>query len=1094
MSGIIIDNNKLNESIYFDYAPPSTYAGHINRYPFRVIITSLNDNQHVVTLDSKYSKSYKPQKHKSKWSFLRPEVRFLDLNFNEIDDIVTTDTKLYLDNKGNVTNTPTNNFIGVSGYAEFYFVDDIYNYDLAIKNKKYSTIIAILQTSGIDFFDKNFGPYRIQNSFHLENTDHSNPLSIAKQPHVFLYRDPDYIKISETGQRDFINPRWVPVPQNVVFDFEWNPNPQKEIYEGNGLLSYTFNKNLPSNTNTQDIDIRCNGDVLKPYFPKDIKLKYKDEYKYISPGFCKTYFNVATSIDTVLTLSAISTFSTPDLEGNNFNNKIWLSNPNAGQMNLLEYNNPKYIFNEDEGMLKSNIFCFNIPLVPVDNRKVNNVYEDVYSFTGFHSIDCIAPIPYPSTQAWAVESDSGLLYKINSNGVILSSINLLKAYSEASKTFGLPNPIINNQLSPKSIVLDSKLNVWITLYDNKYVIHIDTITGKIIDVLDIGSSILEYEIPNMNSNWYNANQPVINNTSDSQNFVEPTFVDVDSYDRIWVTYSSYASGYLTKFDSRNNVYANVTYPLCSCPQDLIVDNEDNVWVALSNNIWNSLGKIEKRDTNGNLLSSFGNYMGVNNLCLDLNQNLWFTYDYANIGKIDRKGNIYKFSIYSNILDNELNPHPPYFSNDVPPAIAFNASKPSIGFTDMKKNTDENILEGIFCDQRGFLYVINSIANEILVYDTKSDPIYFIDRFYVNPKGFNFWTDIQFNQTTRISNNFWNKSLQAHGDPTGLKWYNKFYKANSYTKTISGISTPLKFYNIPSKTLSQRYAFLATTFYQFIHTNFQEKIKVSPRRETSKEVGNFNLDFFKINENFDLASYIKSFAFTPTLYNSEFLFQKFLPSIYGSFPYYHDDLGISVYEKISNFIINKSDIDTCNIENIDSLSEMVNWNTNNYMLSYPDEIKRLMDTVSTNISYFIGSKNQNQNYFGIKNKNNESNIGELLSVNYSVTAGVPVVLKTISLNKFEIIDTGLIDNQFIYTINELAYFLNLNEKDSYWNDYYEFYEFKKTDSTDYNDSIIDWNNPQTTISRNITSVFDWNGDEQYLDSLFSYNLYRGLNIF
>ena len=174
--------------------------------------------------------------------------------------------------------------------------------------------------------------------------------------------------------------------------------------------------------------------------------------------------------------------------------------------------------------------------------------------------------------------------------------------------------------------------------------------------------------------------------------------------------------------------------------------------------------------------------------------------------------------------------------------------------------------------------------------------------------------------------------------------------------------------------------------------------------------------------------------------------------------------------------------------------MVDSNTNNYILSYPDEIKRLMDTVSTNISYFIGSKNENQNYFGIKNKNNESNIGDLLSVNYSVTAGIPVVLKTISLNKFEIVDTGLIDNQFIYTINELAYFLNLNEKDSFWNDYYEFYEFKKTDSIDYNDSIIDWNNPQTTISRNITSVFDWNGDEQYLDSLFSYNLYRGLNIF
>jgi hypothetical protein len=1094
MNGVLINKPTLNESIYFDYAPTPTYAGHINRYPFRVVITSLNDNPHIVTLDSKYSKSYKPQKDKSKWSFLRPEVRFLDLDFNEIDYIVTKDTKLYLDSTNNVTTVSTNNFIGVSGYGDFYFVDDLYNYDLAIKNKKYSTIIAILQTSGIDFFDKNFGIPRFQNSFHIENTEGSNSLAIAKQPHIFLYRDPDYIKISETGQRDFINPRWVPVPQNVVFNFDWDSDSQKQIYGGNGLLPYTFNKNLPSNTNTQVINISCFGDILKPYFPEDIKIKYKDENDYISPGFCKTYFNVATSSQTVLTLSAICTFASPNVEGMFINNKIWLSNPNAGQMNLLEYNNPKYIFNENEGMLKANIFCFNVPLVPINNKKVGNLYQDPFAFTGYHSIDSIAPLPQPYTQAWGVESDAGILYKFDSNGLILSAIDLLSVYYKAAPSFGLPNPIVNNQLSPKSVVLDSKLNLWITLYDNKYVIHIDSITGEIIDVLDISSSILEYEIPNINSNWYNANQPVINATSDSQNFIEPTFVDVDSYDRIWVTYSNYASGYLTKFDSRNNVYVNITYPLCSCPQDLIIDNEDNVWVALSNNIWNSLGKIEKRDTNGNLLSSFGNYMGVNNLCLDLNQNLWFTYDYANIGRIDKNGQVYKFSIYSNLTNSELNPHPPYFSNDTPPKTVFDASKPKIGFTDMKKNTDETILEGIFCDQRGFLYVINSIANEVLVYDTESDPIYFIDQFYVNPKGFSFWTDIQFNQTTKISNNFWNKSLQAHGDPTGLKWYNKFLKLTTYTKTVTGKSTPLKFYNIPSRTLSNRYAFLATTFYQFIHTNFQQKIKVSPRRDISKDVGSFNLDFFKINENFDLAAYIKNFAITPTLYNSQFLFEKFLPSIYGTFPYYHSDLGISVYEKISNFIINNSDIDTCDIKSVDNLSKMINYDSNNYTISYPNEIKRIIDTVSTNVCHFIGSENQNQNYFGIKNKNNKSNIGNLLSTNYSVTAGIPIVLKTISLNKFEIINTGLLYNQFIYPLNELADFLNLNEKNTKWTDYYEFYEFKKLKSDEYKDSIIDWNNPQTTISRNITSVFDWNGDEQYLDSLFSYHLYKGLNIF
>ena len=51
----------LNESIYFDYVPVPTFAGHLNRHPFRVVITSSNDNPHFVLLDSKFSKSYLPQ-------------------------------------------------------------------------------------------------------------------------------------------------------------------------------------------------------------------------------------------------------------------------------------------------------------------------------------------------------------------------------------------------------------------------------------------------------------------------------------------------------------------------------------------------------------------------------------------------------------------------------------------------------------------------------------------------------------------------------------------------------------------------------------------------------------------------------------------------------------------------------------------------------------------------------------------------------------------------------------------------------------------------------------------------------------------------
>jgi hypothetical protein len=37
------------------------------------------------------------------------------------------------------------------------------------------------------------------------------------------------------------------------------------------------------------------------------------------------------------------------------------------------------------------------------------------------------------------------------------------------------------------------------------------------------------------------------------------------------------------------------YPVCSCPQEIVVDNQDNVWVACSNNIWQTReSTLEKR--------------------------------------------------------------------------------------------------------------------------------------------------------------------------------------------------------------------------------------------------------------------------------------------------------------------------------------------------------------------------------------------------------------------------------------------------------------------------------------------------------------------
>jgi hypothetical protein len=237
--------------------------------------------------------------------------------------------------------------------------------------------------------------------------------------------------------------------------------------------------------------------------------------------------------------------------------------------------------------------------------------------------------------------------------------------------------------------------------------------------------------------------------------------------------------------------------------------------------------------------------------------------------------------------------------------------------------------------------------------------------------------------------------------------------------------------------------------------------------------------------------MKSYALTPTLFESTFLFDTFLPSIYGFYPYNHQDFGISGYEKTANFVLNHSDIDTCEIDKLYSMSDATNTETSDYLLNYPSEIKRLMDIVSINQSKLWGSVQKNQNYFKQPGPDGSFNKGKLLTTSYTVTAGNPVILKTKSLEQYELIQTGKIINMEKYPLSFLA---DSKKLGSDWSAYYEFYEFIPTNNNNYSNNIIDWSNPQTTITEKLTSAFDWIGDEKMIDKMFSYEFYTGLGIF
>jgi len=1056
----------LNESIYFDYAPPPTFAGHINRYPFKVIITSSNDNDHYVGLTSVYSKSYDPQLKPNKWTFLRPECKFLDLNQKKIDSVKTTDTRLFLDSDGNI-NTLSGTFIGVSGYAEFYFVDDWFNFDLFYTQKPYSTIVATLAISGIKYFDSS--------SEHILSTNYANSKTIAYQPHVFTYRPPDHIKISENGIRDFINPRWYWIKQPIVFSLDWNNQYLDYNLDGNPISPVNkesnFCKNHPYSDEDSPIEIQCFNPIIQNYFVSPKIITYTNDDGYLVAGYNKNYFYAPRVTTLSVKLTARATLNIPPLNGNTYSPKIWLSNPNAGLMGIYEYNFVKNFQDLDlKSLLKVQSYNFEVPVITDPDFQNKGVYNTV----GYHGINSIAVLPSPYYQAWACDGELNYLYKFGSNGQILLAIDINKVIDKKNLEH-----YVTNAVSPASVVLDGHKNVWMTLYDTLSVLKFDS-DGNFKFAISPLSAI--NTVPDIDQEWYDANEGY-GLTEEVQNFIEPTYVDTDTQNNVWVSYSNYASGFLVKYDNFGNMLTTVNYPVCSCPQDILIDANDNVWVALSN-LGDSKGKLEMRSSNGTLLSSYDSIRGINNLTVDINQNVWFTYSYSRVGYIDTQTGI--VSSFNVLTYSDRSQYAPY------PAII------------PETKNDDTALEGIACDSRGYIYVVNSVENQVYIFDSISKA--FVDRFYVNPQGYTFLNKTENGETT-LQINEWDKSLRAYGDWTSMKWSNKYsifqdYPNNTQTRkfTISGISTSLDFYSVSSSALANDVAFLADTFYRYLRTNTNKDILVFTRENQLTTYLNSKFDVFKINENFDLTSQMKNFSFMPVLQESTFLFDKFLPAILGTTPYNHSDLGLNCYEKIANFVINNSDIDTCNVDQLYSIADSVNENTNDYKLYYPSNTKRLMDLLSINQSRLWGSPSLNQNNFLLTTNDGILNRGEVLdSLNYKVSAGTPIILKTKSLSKYDLIQTGPLNlmNEIknIYTLNDLANFLNLNNSTKgQWQNYYEFYEFIPDTSGVQIDGIIDWNNEQTTLKKSLSSNYEWVANEKTIDRFFSYDLYKGLGIF
>ena len=282
----------------------------------------------------------------------------------------------------------------------------------------------------------------------------------------------------------------------------------------------------------------------------------------------------------------------------------------------------------------------------------------------------------------------------------------------------------------------------------------------------------------------------------------------------------------------------------------------------------------------------------------------------------------------------------------------------------------------------------------------------------------------------------------------------------------------------------------------------------------------NYNAAKVGEDFDASETIKAYRFQETLLDKTAFFDGFIGSIVGSVSSPTYALGKRINEKITNFVANTQDVDTCNIPALYSMKQMLNINVKQferYNFSVPAELARLMDILSIKQSKLWGSSNNFAENFDKKGLPYSTkwgvNLGEPLNaMTAMLTAGAytqPIVAYEKFSNTFKLIHTDALSSQHLTFVDPIKQTYPLSAYNDYWgwglilpesfdpaifDHYYIFYRYVPGYEGTILDSIINWSDSNTTISRTLSSYSKWSSDNGIMQTIIANTLFRGLSLF
>lgn len=341
------------------------------------------------------------------------------------------------------------------------------------------------------------------------------------------------------------------------------------------------------------------------------------------------------------------------------------------------------------------------------------------------------------------------------------------------------------------------------------------------------------------------------------------------------------------------------------------------------------------------------------------------------------------------------------------------------------------------------------------------------------------------------------------------YYSVTFTSNTYLSSIasdntsycSGYITLSNYNNILSSVYLQASSYFVKNSTAYSLTGLTSAFQVVP---------DGFYEIYKQNEDFDFEQTIKDLRFQEILLDKDVLFTDFIGSIFGGVSSSYDLLGKKIFERISNFVDNTSNIDKAEINSVVDILSLVNDQNVRFdtaVVRYPNLLKRALSLISINKNRLFGYRNQfkeNFNQKGITTKEvYGKNLGDLIDTyNYTVTAGIDIVAFEKFSGTFNLLNTF----QPVCAVSTTQY--KLSEYNDNWgwplvlpspytladiNTFYSFYTVVSSIDGTVLNGVIDFDNPQTSITFDLP-LSSYIGVDGVAETIIANTLYDSLSLF